>query len=392
MEENSLSGLKEKDKIALTLEGGGARGAYQVGALRALYENKFRFEAVVGTSIGAINAAFIAQGDFDKLCNMWETLSFKDLLNLDNTAMKNVIDKKLDKETVKYLSKMLGDSIKNGGLDVTSERKILESEIDENKIRNSQILYGLVTMCVSDIKGEELFISDIPDGKLIDYIMATSNLPIFKRVIIDDKKYLDGGAWDNCPVHMLEEKGYEDVVVIRAHKNIRIRNYKKILKRGKIRIHMISPVDTLPSILNFDTQNLNYQIDLGYFDTLKILNDLDGVRYYLNKFNTKIDKILNFDVEKIKKCLNAYHIKLKIGENVFDEGVSGLIFKLSSKTKNKNAQTLKEGIISIFEEIAILNDVEKFKIYDIKDFINIIKRCKITKNKYVDFKEFIELL
>ena len=49
--------------------------------------------------------------------------------------MKNVIDKKLDKETVKYLSKMLGDSIKNGGLDVTSERKILESEIDENKIR-----------------------------------------------------------------------------------------------------------------------------------------------------------------------------------------------------------------------------------------------------------------
>ena len=58
--------------------------------------------------------------------------------------------------------------------------------------------------------------------------MATSNLPIFKRVIIDDKKYLDGGAWDNCPVHMLEEKGYEDVVVIRAHKNIRIRNYKKI--------------------------------------------------------------------------------------------------------------------------------------------------------------------
>lgn len=131
MEENSLSGLKEKDKIALTLEGGGARGAYQVGALRALYENKFRFEAVVGTSIGAINAAFIAQGDFDKLCNMWETLSFKDLLNLDNTAMKNVIDKKLDKETVKYLSKMLGDSIKNGGLDVTSERKRLESEIDE---------------------------------------------------------------------------------------------------------------------------------------------------------------------------------------------------------------------------------------------------------------------
>ena len=313
MEENSLSGLKEKDKIALTLEGGGARGAYQVGALKALYENKFKFEAVVGTSIGAINAAFIAQGDFDKLCNMWETLSFKDLLNLDNTAMKNVIDKKLDKETVKYLSKMLGDSIKNGGLDVTSERKILESEIDENKIRDSQILYGLVTMCVSDIKGEELFISDIPDGKLIDYIMATSNLPIFKRVIIDDKKYLDGGAWDNCPVHMLEEKGYEDVVVIRAHKNIRIRNYKKILKRGKIRIHMISPVDTLPSILNFDTQNLNYQIDLGYFDTLKILNDLDGIRYYLNKFNTKIDKILNLDVEKIKKCLNAYHINLKIG-------------------------------------------------------------------------------
>ena len=41
---------------AIALEGGGARGAYQVGAWRALEEAGIRYNAVSGTSVGAINA------------------------------------------------------------------------------------------------------------------------------------------------------------------------------------------------------------------------------------------------------------------------------------------------------------------------------------------------
>ena len=59
-------------KYGLTLEGGGARGAYHIGAVKALLENGYEFGAIVGTSIGAINAAFLAQGDFDEIYKMWK--------------------------------------------------------------------------------------------------------------------------------------------------------------------------------------------------------------------------------------------------------------------------------------------------------------------------------
>ncbi len=394
MSKNEFLKLSENNNIALSLEGGGARGAYQVGALKALFENNFKFKAIVGTSIGCINAAYISQGEFSKLYEMWQTMSFKDLLDLDNEAMKKILDVNLDKKAIKYMSKKLGESIKNGGLDVTSERRILEKDIDEDKIRNSDILFGLVTMCVSNIKGEELFIDEIPNGKLIDYIMASSNLPIFKRVVIDDKKYLDGGAWDNCPVHMLEKRGFTDVIVIRAHKKIRIRNYKKILKRGKVRLHMISPVDTLPSILNFDSQNLNYQIKLGYYDTLKLINNLDGIRYYIARDRVSFVKsyLTSKNAEKISDLLKKLNIKMDIGENVYDEGIEKIILKLGMKTKNKDQETVKDAFISILEEIAILNGVERFKIYTLKEFVEQVKKCEITKNRHIDFKEFIELL
>lgn len=51
--------------LGLVLEGGGARGAFQIGAFQALNEKGFRFDGIVGTSIGAINGALLAQGDFE---------------------------------------------------------------------------------------------------------------------------------------------------------------------------------------------------------------------------------------------------------------------------------------------------------------------------------------
>ena len=100
------SNIKPGDgKIALSLEGGGARGAYQIGAVKALFENGYKFDAIVGTSIGAINGAYIAQGDFDKIYSMWQTMSFKDLFDLDNEVMKRTFDINLDINSIKYLSK-----------------------------------------------------------------------------------------------------------------------------------------------------------------------------------------------------------------------------------------------------------------------------------------------
>lgn len=372
---NKFLKLKEKPNLALTLEGGGARGGYQIGAVKALYENGYNFKAIVGTSIGAINGAYLAQGDFDKLYKMWQTLSFKDLLDLENAPMKNLLNAKLNVEDIRYLSKKLGEAVKNGGLDITKEREILESTIDEEKLRNSDILYGLVAACLTDVKGEELFIDEIPQGKVVDYIIASSNLPFFKRSIIGDKKYLDGGIWDNCPVHMLEKKGFKDVIVIRAFKQqSRIRDYRNILKRGKITIHFIEPIDTLPSILNFDSENLNELIKLGYYDTLKILNGYDGFRYYFEEVEYLKRRVRNIPIDVMTKVTNNLDVKLKIGKHIEDEFIKKVIPLLVSKTKVKTATDLNESVLAMVEHLALNEYIDRYKVYKLDELIEILKQ------------------
>ena len=59
----------------LALEGGGAKGAYHIGVMKALTEKSYVFDGFVGTSIGAINAAMLAQSDFDAALDLWMSIS-----------------------------------------------------------------------------------------------------------------------------------------------------------------------------------------------------------------------------------------------------------------------------------------------------------------------------
>ena len=52
-------------EYGLVLEGGGARGAYQVGAWKALWEAGVKIKGMAGTSVGALNGALICMDDFD---------------------------------------------------------------------------------------------------------------------------------------------------------------------------------------------------------------------------------------------------------------------------------------------------------------------------------------
>jgi NTE family protein len=67
----------------LVLEGGGARGAYQIGVVKALFEHGLDFDGYVGTSIGSINAAMLAQGDFDKALELWKSISMEQIFYED---------------------------------------------------------------------------------------------------------------------------------------------------------------------------------------------------------------------------------------------------------------------------------------------------------------------
>ncbi|MBR4954700.1 MAG: patatin-like phospholipase family protein, partial [Clostridia bacterium] len=55
--------------LGIALESGGAKGSYHAGVLKAISELNIQYSALTGSSIGAVNAAFAAQGDIDKLCD-----------------------------------------------------------------------------------------------------------------------------------------------------------------------------------------------------------------------------------------------------------------------------------------------------------------------------------
>lgn len=378
-------------KYSLVLEGGGAKGAYQVGAVKALMEAGYEFDAITGTSIGAINAAYLAQGKFEELYKLWKTLSFSDLFDLDGKPIEKAMKSDIDFDTIKYLSKKLGQAIKEKGMDTTKMRDIMESTLNEAELRKSSIRFGLVTLCVSDMSPQELFIEDIPEGKLVDYLMATSNLPMFQRARIDDKSYLDGGAWDACPINMVERAGYKNIIAIRVFKRTsRIRGYWDIIKRRNADIYMIQPIDALPSILNFDSKDLNELLKLGYYDGLKFVRNLEGFRYYFksisrNKINNAVENMNMQDKLMLTKNSKATY---SIGENINTVFREKTLKTLVQKTKVKDVENIKDIVVAIFEHVALLEGIERYKLYDFSEFVKIVKE-KATNNKNVNKKDKI---
>ena len=75
--------LDRTKKYALALEGGGGRGAYEIGAWKALHEEGIGFCAVSGTSVGAINGAAVTAGDLDTAIHFWENLTYSQVMDVD---------------------------------------------------------------------------------------------------------------------------------------------------------------------------------------------------------------------------------------------------------------------------------------------------------------------
>ena len=85
---------KQRLEYAVALGGGGTKGAYQVGVAKALKELKIPVKVVSGTSIGAINAAFMVQDDIEHLEKLYLNMKFsnvcKNEIQIDET--KDLLD------------------------------------------------------------------------------------------------------------------------------------------------------------------------------------------------------------------------------------------------------------------------------------------------------------
>lgn len=353
--------FEKKPKYALVLSGGGARGAYEIGAWKALKELDFKFSAICGVSVGALNAAVIAQDDMELGLRLWSELTIDKVVDVPEGFLVNG----KPKFSFKNLAK-IGDlnlNLSNIGLDSTPLHNLLKKEINEEKIRKSGIDLGIVTIEITSGKPCEFFLDKIPKGTLVDYLLASASFPAFKRTIINGKHFVDGGMYDNIPHAMAKSRGYKKIIVIDIE-GIGVNKKPDIAGTETI---YIKTSQKLGSVLDFEPEKAKNAIELGYLDTMKVFERNFGENYFFS-----LDSSLEREYQK--RLFNPEYIKkyskyLRTNIECTPDNVEDLIRNILPK-KQKNTRNILHCLI---EAAAIMLDIESLRLYSISELINSIK-------------------
>jgi len=258
-------------KYGLVLTGGGARAAYQAGALKGVREILLRqedresrespespesregregregpemqrpddflpFPVIAGISAGAINAAFLASraGNFtdaiDQLCSLWDTLRIDQVLDTDLSALSGI-----GMRWIRDLSLggALGKSQSNHLLETTPLKELLASHINFKEIQNhisSKVLKGLALSVTNYRTGTAIsFFDGDPDIQpwlrsariglrstlALEHVLASASIPLlFAPVQIGHSFYGDGGIRMTSPLSPAIHLGAEKILAI----------------------------------------------------------------------------------------------------------------------------------------------------------------------------------
>ena len=184
--------------LGIALEGGGAKGAFHMGALQACVETGNIPAAIAGTSIGAMNAAMFAQGDFEKALELWQRVSGSDVFTPDDEKLIYADLQKLDLKGFVSILEAVRQVFSEGGIDNTNMKKIIDDYIDPQKLMASPMDFGIVTFALPELKPVEIFKKDMGLENIKTYILASAAFPGFQRVSLGGSHFVDGGVYDNC--------------------------------------------------------------------------------------------------------------------------------------------------------------------------------------------------
>ena len=282
-----------KRKVGLVLGGGGGKGSYQVGVYKALKENKLvkEIKGISGTSIGALNTLLFANQDVDTAEKVWANLSRKDVLT----------------------TKKLKDYFNFSNFSLLSREgmlKIFKENVNFDNVSLSKVEMYVSCANITLGKGEYFSLNNKPVEEIIDYISASSAIPtVFEKVKIGDYYYSDGYAYDNLPISILKEKGYNFLYVIplsnlhepneETHKDITIINFKD---------DIFDTLGRIDGTFGFDGELSKERVELGYNNASKLIELLRKEGVIAQTFKEKIRK-LYLRITKKYKPKKYYSLK-----------------------------------------------------------------------------------
>jgi NTE family protein len=183
---------------AFVLSGGASLGALQVGMLQALYEQGVTPDLLVGTSAGALNAAFVAsrpqtEPTASELARVWRGLVREDIFPVSLSALVGGLCGRRDH--------MVPDH---------ALRRLIRRYVQLDDLSEAAIPVHLVAFDLSEQR--EVLLSD---GPAIDAVAASASIPgVFPPVSLDERLLIDGGVVNNTPISHAVELGAERIFVL----------------------------------------------------------------------------------------------------------------------------------------------------------------------------------
>ena len=182
---------------AFVMSGGAGLGSVQAGMLQALYERGIRPDVIVGTSVGAINGAYVAsrpqtRATADELGEIWRGVRRQEVFPFNP------------------LTALLGVSSRNYVVGPGPLRRLVASHLEFERLEDAPVPLHLIA--VDLFSGRERRLSH---GPALEAIVASSAIPgVFPPVDWEDTELIDGGVANNTPISHAVELGFEQIYVL----------------------------------------------------------------------------------------------------------------------------------------------------------------------------------
>lgn len=328
--------MNQKIKVGLMLGGGGAKGSYQLGVIKALEELNLlkHIDAISGVSIGAINTLLLmSKKSHKEMVKIWDIMDSENVFGSKQSILK---EKRLfDFRPV--------------------AEKLIES-VDLKRIKRSKY-QGFAT--AARIYDKESFIhqikTDTMEKKVFHLnevedpfisVMASSSIPlVFGPTTIGEHKYVDGGVIDNYPVQPLIDAGCNFIFAIALDDWFNPHIYDN---------HDITIVN-FTSTSAFESNRLADMLDVVKFNP-EFKTEKEELGYYVAK--TMISKMI--DERMIKRSFGFTSFIKKTGFKVLELSKFEEMFvkhkKNQERTKlrkmikeNKKLRKSKKGVEQVNE-------------------------------------------
>lgn len=353
--QQTINGFEKKlsYQTALVLGGGGARGAYQIGVWQALKEKKITFSWIVGTSVGALNGAFVAQEDFPEAVALWEEISTDKVLDL---AFRKMAD--LDPKASQDLSKMiLTETVRQRGISTAPLKKLLQRYLKAGVA--SCPLY-IVTTQLPQFKETVVSLEKLSLAERLNWLLASASFfPVMAMTEIEGKNYIDGGYRNNLPIDVAEKLGAGEIIAV----DVQGPGFTKrgTLKDATVLLNLKSSWG-LGEFLIFEKNQARDNILLGYFETKKAFGDYFGLRYTFSSATGFKELTAEFLKQQLKK--NPQLTATKILESL--------------RTFSKDTVVLENTALILLEALGFNLRLSPLKIYSLPEFIGLLVPEKPT--------------